>query len=572
MNSRSPIKLVSRLGRGMVVAVVGALLGAPVVDAAVTTSRVTGTDVGVIPNDPGTLCGGTGAKPRDVHFDVSGITGPIRDVSVEFTLNPAHSWIGDLDVLLIAPGGAEHRLFGGVGSTTPNNCGDSSDLEGPISFSDDAPAQPTLWGAAAAASGAVPSGAYRASTNGGGPSGGQPTSITATFASLRGNGLWTLRFTDRSPTDTGSVSSAALSIRHGNPAPPPGPEVLFDNGPLGTGTTTDGGDPAPPGAEWSELQHPVGDLSEANLFLGESMDGPFDNERVADDFTVPAGETWTIGSFDTYGFTSGLPAPGRFYSATLQIWTGPPSTPSGGFTRLFGDGSTNRLAATEPTGIYRTLNTVAPAAADPQPRMIWRNSIEVDPPLTLPPGTYWAEWAGHAHFDSFAPQVTVKGARGRPGANGRKFLNAVGVWSPANDVGNPLPAPDFPQDFAFRLLGSRAIESQTADDPSDGPLQSSPTAPRPPAPDTTAPNTLIKKAPKPKNRKRTVKIKFSASEPGATFRCALNRKPPSRCTSPMKVKAKLGGNRFTVTATDSAGNSDPTPAVAKWVRKPKPRR
>lgn len=378
----------------MVVAVVGALLGAPVVDAAVTTSRVTGTDVGAIPNDPGTLCGGTGAKPRDVHFDVSGITGPIRDVSVEFTLNPAHSWIGDLDVLLIAPGGAEHRLFGGVGSTTPNSCGDSSDLGGPISFSDDAPAQPTLWGAAASASGAVPSGAYRASTNGGGPSGGQPTSITATFASLRGNGLWTLRFTDRSPTDTGSVSSAALSIRHGNPAPPPGPEVLFDNGPLGTGTTTDGGDPAPPGSEWSELQHPVGDLSEANLFLGESMDGPFDNERVADDFTVPAGETWTIGSFDTYGFTSGLPAPGRFYSATLQIWTGPPSTPSGGFTRLFGDGSTNRLAATAPTGIYRTLNTVAPAAADPAPRMIWRNSIEVDPPLTLPPGTYWAEWGG----------------------------------------------------------------------------------------------------------------------------------------------------------------------------------
>ncbi len=534
-------------------------MGAPVVDAAVTTSRFAGTDLGAIPDGPGPTCG-PGAKPRDVHFNVSGISGPIRDVSVEFTLDPTHTSVGDLDVLLIAPSGASHRLFGAVSSTTPNGCGDFSDLAGPIAFSDDAPAQPTFWDAAASTAGAVPSGAYRASTNGGAPGGGQPTSITATFAPLHDrNGLWTLRLTDRGPSDTGTVASAALSIRHGNPAPPPTAGVLFDNGPLSTGTTTDGGDPAPPGAEWSELQHPAGDLSEANASLGVNMDLTFSKDRVADDFTVPAGETWTIESFDSYGFTSGLPAPGRFYSATLQVWTGPPSNSLGGPTKLFGDASTNRLAATVPTGIYRTPNTVAPAAADPEPRMIWRNSIEVQPPLTLPPGTYWAEWTGHAYFEAVAPQVTVKGARGRPGANGRTFVGAVGVWHPAMDVGDPPTAPDFPQDFAFRLHGSRVLGSRVADDPSGE---------SPPTPDTTAPNTLIRKAPKRRNRKRMVKVAFSASEAGATFRCKLNRKPPAPCASPIEVKAKLGRNRFTVTATDSAGNSDSTPAVAKWVRKP----
>jgi len=191
--------------------------------------------------------------------------------------------------------------------------------------------------------------------------------------------------------------------------------------------------------------------------------------------------------------------------------------------------------------------------------------------LTLPPGTYWAEWAGRSSLTAAAPQVTVKGARGRPGANGRKFINATGVWLPATDLGNPLPAPDIPQDFAFRLHGSRVIESPTADDPSGEPPQPpGTTAPNTPSlHDTTAPNTVIKKAPKRKNRRRMVKIAFAASEAGATFRCALNRRPLAPCTSPVKVKAKRGGNRFTVTATDSAGNTDPTPAVAKWVRKPK---
>jgi hypothetical protein len=519
--------------------------------ATITVRTFIGTDLGAIPDGPAGPCG-TAGSARNVHFAVTGITGEIQDVSVQFTLSPSHEWLGDLDAVLDPPGifAVGQRLFGRVGVTTPTGPGDPSDLGGPISISDDAPAAPALWEAAQATGGPVPSSSYRASTIGGSTSGGQPTLITPSFASLTNpNGTWTLAFRDYCVGQTGTVDSAALFIRYGDPAPPLGQEVLYDNGPVATGATTDSGVTAPPGAQWSELQHPIGDLSEANALRGGSMGG---NDRVVDDFTVPAGETWTIESFDAYGFDpSGpaLPAPGKFVSATLRIGTAIPSAHPTTAPELFGDSSTNRLADLEPTDVYRIANTVAPA---PTPSTtdgrIWRSTIEVEPPLTLPPGTYWADWAALTSGSPIAPFITVPGTRGPAGANGRGWTGAVGVWGPTIDFGLPSTAPDYPQDYAFRLRGTRVLDPQP-----------------PPAGDTTPPETTIDKAPKRKSRKRKAKIAFSANEPGATFTCAFNKKPLSACTSPVKVKGKRRGrNKFGVQATDAAGNTDQTPAVAKW--------
>jgi hypothetical protein len=61
-----------------------------------------------------------------------------------------------------------------------------------------------------------------------------------------------------------------------------------------------------------------------------------------------------------------------------------------------------------------------------------------------------------------------------------------------------------------------------------------------------------------------VKVEFSSSEPGSTFACELNGKPPVPCTSPFAAKSKKGKNKLLVTARDAAGNRDATPAVAKW--------
>lgn len=82
--------------------------------------------------------------------------------------------------------------------------------------------------------------------------------------------------------------------------------------------------------------------------------------------------------------------------------------------------------------------------------------------------------------------------------------------------------------------------------------------------DTSDPETTIAKRPKRTTSKRRVKIEFTSNEPGSAFTCKLNRGRPAPCTSAFRVRSKRGRNRLLVTATDTAGNSDETPAVARW--------
>jgi hypothetical protein len=82
-------------------------------------------------------------------------------------------------------------------------------------------------------------------------------------------------------------------------------------------------------------------------------------------------------------------------------------------------------------------------------------------------------------------------------------------------------------------------------------------------PDTTPPETSIDRAPKGKVKAKKVKVLFSATE-RATFTCRLDRRKPKPCSPPFRVKAKRGAHRVRVFATDQAGLSDPTPAVAKF--------
>lgn len=85
--------------------------------------------------------------------------------------------------------------------------------------------------------------------------------------------------------------------------------------------------------------------------------------------------------------------------------------------------------------------------------------------------------------------------------------------------------------------------------------------------DTTAPETTITERPKAKvrtKRKRVkVTFKFVSNESG-TFKCALDGAPFKACASPLTLKVGKGKHKFRVRATDTAGNTDPTPAVATF--------
>jgi len=87
--------------------------------------------------------------------------------------------------------------------------------------------------------------------------------------------------------------------------------------------------------------------------------------------------------------------------------------------------------------------------------------------------------------------------------------------------------------------------------------------PQPPK-DSVAPRTQIKrrvsKVVRIRGRRVTVGFRFVANEPGTRFRCKLDSRPRTACSSPRRYVVGLGRHLFQVTAIDAAGNADPTPA------------
>jgi len=79
-------------------------------------------------------------------------------------------------------------------------------------------------------------------------------------------------------------------------------------------------------------------------------------------------------------------------------------------------------------------------------------------------------------------------------------------------------------------------------------------------PDTTV---TAPKSVRTSKKRAKVTLLLLASESGASFRCSVDGRPTKACTSPFKVRLKVGKHFIAVTATDAAGNTDPTPASAK---------
>ena len=87
--------------------------------------------------------------------------------------------------------------------------------------------------------------------------------------------------------------------------------------------------------------------------------------------------------------------------------------------------------------------------------------------------------------------------------------------------------------------------------------------------DTTPPDTEIAKLIK-KTKDTTPTYNFSSSETNSTFECAVDKSDFASCKSPTTLKKlKKGKHTFFVQATDSAGNTDGTPAEDKFEVKKK---
>jgi hypothetical protein len=100
--------------------------------------------------------------------------------------------------------------------------------------------------------------------------------------------------------------------------------------------------------------------------------------------------------------------------------------------------------------------------------------------------------------------------------------------------------------------------------------------PSPPPPDRIAPETTLTQRPKSVlkvKKTATATFGFAANEPGASFRCMLDRLPPALCSSPTRYRnLKPGRHSFAVGAVDAAGNVDASPSTFSFTVKKKRKR
>jgi large repetitive protein len=138
------------------------------------------------------------------------------------------------------------------------------------------------------------------------------------------------------------------------------------------------------------------------------------------------------------------------------------------------------------------------------------------------------------------------------GSAGEAFQSATtggGNWSYA------FPASSFPAGGSY-IVHVRATDN--AGNTESGPSRTF-------TYDTTPPETTIDSNPSDPSTSSGATFTFSADEGGSTFECELDGAGFSSCSSP-KAYSSLsdGSHTFEVTATDGAGNTDPTPAQYTW--------
>jgi len=247
------------------------------------------------------------------------------------------------------------------------------------------------------------------------------------------------------------------------------PNVVFNNGPLSTGATSKSGVAAPGGFTWSELSTDNGGGNFSNTTLGagcQQITSPVANNRCADDFVVPAGQTWTLSGLAVYAYQTNSTS-NPFTAANYRIWNGRPGDP--GATVVFGDTTTNRLGTVTDTTWFRIGNTMGgaggvTAAATNTARKIWRISLAMSPSLNLTAGTYWLDFQLNGGANgNFTPLISIPGSRATPLANGRQFIGTTSTWGDIVDIGEPAalaPAPQLdvvpnvPVEFPFQLEGA----------------------------------------------------------------------------------------------------------------------
>ena len=170
---------------------------------------------------------------------------------------------------------------------------------------------------------------------------------------------------------------------------------------------------------------------------------------VADNFTIPAGQTWDLDTVILYGYQPGTQIVSTITGATLRIFRDSVTGLS-----IFGDATTNRMAASGWAGFYRVDTGIGTINSRQRPVMYMK--IKLTPTLTLGAGTYWMAWSAYGNFPDgpYCPPKVLPGQVNPPGQDGKQFDNGNGVW--VNCVDSISPTGVQRLGFNFILKGPSA--------------------------------------------------------------------------------------------------------------------
>jgi hypothetical protein len=198
----------------------------------------------------------------------------------------------------------------------------------------------------------------------------------------------------------------------------------YSNGPFVTGTGNGFG-----GGDTSTLQTGF-------TTLGYGAQGGTINNRLADDFAVPSGDTWALQTLVWRAYQTGATTAGTMTGINARLWNSAPLT--GNLPDQ--TGPANSMLSQVWSGVYRvtstTLTTNNRAIIDITSDMSWATPLAA--------GTYWADasMTGSLASGPFCPPTTPAGGAD----NARQFIGSTSTWGAVVDGLSLLP-----QDFPFEL-------------------------------------------------------------------------------------------------------------------------
>jgi hypothetical protein len=160
----------------------------------------------------------------------------------------------------------------------------------------------------------------------------------------------------------------------------------------------------------SMITHPGGGFGGADASVLQSVSGPalttygFGAQQtagnsMADDFMVTG--TWTLTTMKFYAYQTGSTTTSTITGIYAQIWNG---APNAGGTVVWGNLTTNLLASTSFTNIYRSIETNFLASNRPIMEVVANFAGCV-----LSPGTYWVQYqfTGSLTSGPWAPPISI---------------------------------------------------------------------------------------------------------------------------------------------------------------------